>query len=226
VQISAKTFLTLHRFFLTKRGNCDIIIIFNAIVKIYVKDSRKNKTKIAETNPSIHSAKGGIMRAKKITLLAMFTAIIFVFTFYLKIPSPLGGYLNCGDMMIFITAFLTGNSAVFPAAIGSALADIAGGYTVYVPATIVIKGVIALLAGILLRKKCDFVTLFTACLLGEVIMTGGYFVYEILVFNIGYAVGNLPFNLMQGAIGVSAAIFYAGLVRIKAALSKQENNNG
>jgi uncharacterized membrane protein len=41
--------------------------------------------------------------------------------------------------MIYISAFLLGPVAAAAAAIGSALADMAGGYAVYIPATLIIK---------------------------------------------------------------------------------------
>jgi uncharacterized membrane protein len=162
------------------------------------------------------------MNTKKMTLTAMFAALVFVATFFLKIPSQTG-YLNCGDMMIFIAAFLLGEKAAFPAAFGSAAADIIGGYTVYIPATIVIKGGMGLIAGILLRKKTEatpFVTFFISCAIGETVMASGYFVYECAVFGAGAALGNIPLNLFQCAIGLSTALFRPALVRLKSKMNE------
>ena len=65
----------------------------------------------------------------------------------IRIPTPLKGYINLGDAIVLLCAFLLPPSyAFFAAGIGSMLADIFSGYAVYAPATFIIKGLMALAA--------------------------------------------------------------------------------
>ena len=47
----------------------------------------------------------------KISLMAVMTALVTVGTFIIRIPNPMGGYFNVGDVMIFVAA-LTFNPLV------------------------------------------------------------------------------------------------------------------
>ena len=83
----------------------------------------------------------------------MLAALILVVTRFSAIPIMNGqGYLNLGDVTILFAAALLGPAAAVPAAIGSALADVWAGYVQYAPATFIIKGLVALIAGLFLRK--------------------------------------------------------------------------
>ena len=79
----------------------------------------------------------------------MFAALICVATMIIKLPSPIGGYINVGDGIVLLCGWTLGPMyAFFVAGIGSALADIFAGYILYAPATFVIKGLMALFAWI------------------------------------------------------------------------------
>ena len=91
-------------------------------------------------------------RPEKITRLLSLTAVLAAFccvaTLVLVIPSPTGGYMNLGDTIVLLSCYLLGPAyGAASAAFGSALADLLAGYASYVPATFVIKGLMALLAG-------------------------------------------------------------------------------
>lgn len=99
--------------------------------------------------------------------------------------------------------------------LGSGLADLIAGYGLYVPGTFVIKFVVALLGGLVLR--CKFIRALpvravAAGLVGEIFMVLGYLGYEAVVLGYGAAaVGGVPMNCIQGAFGVvaGAALFLA-----------------
>lgn len=86
----------------------------------------------------------------------MLTAMVCVATMLIRIPTMVG-YTNLGDGFILLSAFLFGPStAPSPGGIGSMLADIISGYAFYAPATLVIKGLIAVIAALLwktMRKR-------------------------------------------------------------------------
>ncbi len=86
-------------------------------------------------------------------LSAVMTALVFAATM-LQVQTPITrGYLNLGDSMIFVAAFLGGAQTGFIAgSIGSALADIISGYGYYAPGTFVIKGLEGFIAGYLYER--------------------------------------------------------------------------
>ena len=58
----------------------------------------------------------------------------------IKIPSPLKGYINLGDGIVLLAAWvLPLPYGLVAAGLGSALADLFSGYVVYAPATFAIK---------------------------------------------------------------------------------------
>ena len=40
----------------------------------------------------------------QISLMAVMTALVAVGTFIIRIPNPMGGYFNVGDVMVFVAA--------------------------------------------------------------------------------------------------------------------------
>ncbi len=76
---------------------------------------------------------------KRITMTAVFTALIFVFTFVVKIPTATG-YVHIGDAAVYIAAGMLGwPYALLAAGLGGALSDLLGGYTAYILPTFIIK---------------------------------------------------------------------------------------
>lgn len=154
----------------------------------------------------------------RLTFTALFAAIIMLAT---MIYIPLGGgggYLNPGDSMIYAAAWFLGPLAAAAAAIGSALADIILGYAIYAPATFVIKGLMGLAVGILIKRHGKkLLPKILAMSLGALIMATGYFVYEYFVMSLGNAaVANILWNLVQAAAGVIIGTLVIGaLGRIK-----------
>jgi uncharacterized membrane protein len=76
-----------------------------------------------------------------IVLTSLAIAIIFVSTMFIKIPNAIDGYFNLGDGFVLLFAMILPPVPAFLAgAVGSALADLAGGYAYYFMATFIIKG--------------------------------------------------------------------------------------
>jgi len=80
--------------------------------------------------------------AINIALLAIMTALATIMTIVIQIPYPgTSGYFNFGDTMVMLAGLLLGPVGGFIAGgFGSALADVATGYTFYAPITLVVKG--------------------------------------------------------------------------------------
>ncbi len=139
----------------------------------------------------------------RITFGGVLAALIMLATLF-EIPTGIG-YANLGDGFILVASYLLGPAAFFPAAIGSALADLLAGYPVYIPATFIIKGLMGLTAGVILRNaEISRLRKTLAFILAEVIMIGGYFAFEALPFMYGpiAAAGSIISNLGQAAVGI------------------------
>lgn len=149
------------------------------------------------------------MNTSKLVRAALMTAIVLALTL-IVLPLPMSqGYINLGDAGVYAAVAAVGGIwGVAAAALGSALADVILAYTLYAPATLVIKGIAALFALLVLRRLKGAWRLLG--LLGcGVFIAGGYLVFEGLFVSGSFAAAlvNLPFNLVQAAVG--AALGYA-----------------
>lgn len=152
-------------------------------------------------------------KIKKIVFAAMFAALTCVATMIIQIPSPMNGYINMGDCIILLSAWLLGPLySMAVAGIGSALADILTGYLHYAPGTLVIKALVALVACTVAKLLDSHVKtkLFARTVAGicaEIIMVIGYFGYASLLLGKGLAAASsIPGNVIQGAAGVAASV--------------------
>lgn len=144
---------------------------------------------------------------KKIVMAALFAALTCVATMIIKIPSPLKGYINLGDCIVLLSAWMLSPAYGFLAAgLGSALADVFSGYITYAPATFVIKGLMALIAffgfKLLHNKIGKFASRIVSGILAEIIMVAGYFIFEGLLYGFAPSIVNIPPNCVQGIAGI------------------------
>ena len=142
--------------------------------------------------------------AKRLVVAALLAALCCVGTMALQFPLPGSGYANLGDCFVVLSGLLLG--PVWGAAaggIGTALADLIGGYGIYAPATLVIKaGMAAAAYGVFraLRKKTWGAPIAAAA--AACIMVGGYFLFELALYGVGTALADIPGNAVQGGVSV------------------------
>lgn len=144
---------------------------------------------------------------KKIVMSALLAALVCVATMLIRLPSPLGGYINLGDAVVLVCAFLLPKGYMFmAAAVGSALADVFSGYIAYAPATFIIKGLMTIIAfGIymVVSKKSKPIT---AQIIGvaaaEIWMIAGYLIFESFIYGFVPSLVNVPANAVQGVAGI------------------------
>ena len=76
-------------------------------------------------------------KLKKLILTALFAALACIATMIMKIPTPgTGGYIHVGDAIVILSGVVLGPWYGFAAAgLGSCMADLIGGYFIYVPIT-------------------------------------------------------------------------------------------
>jgi len=76
------------------------------------------------------------------------TVAVTVITYLIKIPLPSKGYFNFGDIaVVFSGLFLGWRGGAVAGGIGSALADIVGGFAVFSPLTLLAKGLEGMICG-------------------------------------------------------------------------------
>lgn len=89
--------------------------------------------------------------AKEIVLMGLMTALICIAGSIIKIPS-IGGFVHLGDCMVFLSVIILGKKkGIVASAFGMFFVDILGGYYLWAPFTLLIKGVMAYITGTILE---------------------------------------------------------------------------
>ncbi len=140
-------------------------------------------------------------KIKRMTLCGLMCAIVVITTMFAAVPIPgvQGAYANAGDAAVYGAAYLLGSPwGVIVAAAGSCLADVLLGSALYAPATLVIKGLMALIAARLLKKGGMRML---KLLVSGMVMVAGYLAYECIIYGASVAVLSIPANLIQALLG-------------------------
>lgn len=144
------------------------------------------------------------------------TVIVSVITLFVRIPLPSKGYFNFGDIaVVFSGLFLGSRGGALAGGIGSALADVIGGFPIFAPLTLVAKGLEGLLSGLSKDKQGFLFYLFPA--IGVLVMVVVYFIGEIMMpqIGIGGAIAEIPSNLIQATGGFVGGIILNKTIKIK-----------
>ena len=108
---------------------------------------------------------------------ALFAALIYVATCYIKIPT-VNGYVHIGDGLIFLaSSLLPPQYAIAAAILGGSLGDIIGGYFIWVPATALIKGFTAACFSSKTKKIISARNII-ALFISLILCVGGYYLFE------------------------------------------------
>lgn len=169
-----------------------------------------------ENTIKTENSAAGDTRVRIIVTTALLAALACAATMVIRIPSPTGGYMNLGDTVVLLGSFLLGPwYGALAGGVGSAMADALSGYVVYVPATLIIKAVMAILAGLLYRglKEKPSGMVFSA-VAGELPMVAGYWLFDaLLLHSFTGSTAGIPSNLVQAGFGVAASVFLAAALR-------------
>jgi uncharacterized membrane protein len=147
----------------------------------------------------------------KVFLVILLAGVTAGLTMVVRIPIPgTGGYLNLGDMaVVFCGLLLGGRWGAIAGGVGSASADFIGGFFIFVPVTLIAKGLEGFIAGTLGKKNAYWLILAVST------MVIVYFVAEIFLPGMGLsaAVSELPFNVIQAAIGgIGGYVIYKAVI--------------
>ncbi len=147
-------------------------------------------------------------KIRKMCLAGVFTAVVFVFTAYLHIPSHTG-YTHVGDGFIYLAAcILPLPYATFVGASGALLADCLTGYAIWAPGSVVIKAVSVLFfssKGEKIISPRNLIALIPACAM----CIGGYYIYEVIITsNFIAPLSGIPGYITQSVL---SSILYISL---------------
>lgn len=166
----------------------------------------------------------------KYVLAAVVAAMVFVGTLVVQIAIPAtGGYINIGDAIIIIGAWLIGGAyGGVAAAVGAGLVDIMS-YPVYAPGTIIIKFLMAIAAYLVIRAfrntRFNYVGIVLGAIVSEVIMVLGYLFYEAVILGLGKAaIVGIGGNLIQGVASIVIATVAITIMQKTKVTRLLENN--
>lgn len=172
-------------------------------------------------------------KTKKLVLASLFTALTCIATSVIQIKQPFSlteGYLNLGDAFVILSALLLGPLyGGLAGGLGSAFADLFGGYMQYAPATFVIKGLAGVLCGLFFLytgkkvRSVKWQSLFVmlAGIISGILVTAGYFLYEgAVLYGYTAAITSIPGNLVQNLFGIIlSSLLYPIITKAEDALS-------
>jgi len=139
---------------------------------------------------------------------ALLMALVATATLVLRLPTPATeGYINLGDVVIVASSLLFGPWAgAVAGGIGSAMADVLGGYAHWAPFTLFIKALEGAVVGGIFRGELvnlrAYVRAGFAGTVGVVSMFLGYFAVEWMLYGPGPALASALGNAIQAGCGV------------------------
>ncbi|MDE6312044.1 MAG: ECF transporter S component [Lachnospiraceae bacterium] len=168
---------------------------------------------------------GKKMTANEICSIALFMALVCVSTLFFKIPIPLG-YAHLGNGFIFLAAIFLGNpGGMLCAGIGSALADMLGGWYAWILPTLVIKCLMGFFVSAIACDKEGNAKIFCgktylALAVGTVEMVLGYFIAgALLEGNLAAGAAQIPGLLGEDILGI-ILFFVLGVALEKAGVKR------
>lgn len=153
-------------------------------------------------------------KTKTITLSAMLAALVFIATFFLKIPLP-QGYAHLGNCFVLISGWVLGPVyGALAAGIGSVMADVCGGFAIYIIPTFIIKALSAIFAYLSMKFLSDkinnkYVRRTLSAVAGGWICPAGYFIFEIFVYSFPNALLDVWALIAEECVGIVCALLLA-----------------
>lgn len=160
-------------------------------------------------------------RRMRLGIIAALTALSCLGTLIIRIPIPATtGYFNIGDIFVILAGLWLGPRAgLIVGAVGPTLADLIG-FPVFVPATLIIKGLEGLMAGALGGSNLASAgRKILAASTASILMVAGYFIFEAFIYpfigrsvpafaitTVGAAFIEILPNTVQAVIGAAGGV--------------------
>lgn len=157
---------------------------------------------------------------KKTVLAALMAAITAIVGRIVVIPLPGNGFLNISDAVVCLCGVVLGPVwGGIAAGLGGLLTDLLAGFAVYAPASFAIKFLMGVICSVAASKtaskssKKQFVFGLLFGILSEIIMVGGYFLFELVLYGFQAAVVDITGNAVQGAVSVIAFMLISEILK-------------
>ncbi len=142
-----------------------------------------------------------------VAVTAVMTAIVFVLTRVVQIPTPAKGYIHLGDAGIFFSAFAFGPwVGAVSGGLGTGLADVTSGYPQWAIFSFVIHGLQGWVVGWTSAKWQGAMGMIFSTLLGGAIVLVGYLFAGMILSGVGAALAEVPLNALQVAAGALVGV--------------------
>ena len=160
---------------------------------------------------------------RELAASAIMAALVCVATMLIQFPIlATQGFFNVGDAMVIVASLTFGPIVgAIAGGLGSSLADFIGGWYVWVPFTLIIKGIEGFLAGWILSRGGEDrgnLRLVLAWMIGGFEMVAGYFLVQVYMYGFSAALVEVPFNFVQmtvsGVIGLPISMALKHRIRI------------
>lgn len=140
---------------------------------------------------------------------ALFTALVFLGVSFFKFPGAFG-YSHLGDCMIFLSVLMLGGKrGAIAGGVGAALADLIGGYAIWVVPTLISKAVMALVMGALIKSHVFGLRgrplWLLAAVSGGVCQSIGYTAARMLFYGTAAGIASIPGLAFQTGTGIVLA---------------------
>lgn len=149
---------------------------------------------------------------QQICITAVLMALTCIATLFFKVPIPLG-YAHLGNALILLGAYLMPvPEALLIGGIGSAMADLLGGFTEWILPTLIIKCIMGGVTSYIIhagKKRAKVLSLKTAVavFIGCVIMVFGYFAAGSIIYgNVMTGAAQIPGLVSEDIVGI--ILFY------------------
>ena len=138
--------------------------------------------------------------------LVVMTAIVFVLTRVVQVPTPVVGYIHLGDVGVFFAAFAFGPVvAAVAGGLGTALADLTSPYAQWAIFSLLVHGLQGWLAGWIAGRLPGVKGMVAAGVVGTAVVVAGYLLAGTILVGPAAAVTEIPLNLVQAAVGAVVA---------------------
>lgn len=144
---------------------------------------------------------------RTLAVTAVMTAIVFVLTRVVQVPTPVVGYIHLGDVGVFFSAFAFGSwVGAVAGGLGTALADLTSPYAQWAIFSLLIHGAQGWVVGWLSARWSSIAGLVLAAVVGGAIVVVGYLLAGTVLVGFGAALTEVPLNVVQVTVGAIVSI--------------------
>lgn len=159
--------------------------------------------------------------ALRISMMAVTTAIVAFFTIALRINIPAtNGYISLTDVAVTFVAFTFGPVTAFVAGgLGTAIADLAGGFASWAIISFIVHGLEAFLVSLITGRKegkenVNLICKIAAACVAVIVVSGGYFLLTgLFLIDFPTALAEVPVNIAQSLFGAVFGLIFSQAVR-------------